>query len=56
MSTIKVCDKCGIKITSKKDFSANIWILDPQHGKTTPDYELCEDCKVKLLKWLQEHK
>lgn len=54
MSTIKVCDKCGIKISSKKGFSAQIWILNPHYVQTAPEYELCEDCKVKLLEWIKK--
>ena len=52
MSTARICDKCK-KILDCSP-SVKIWIDFYYNG--TADYELCEDCKVKLLKWLQERK
>lgn len=52
MSTARICDKCK-KILDCCP-SVKIWIDFYYNG--TADYELCEDCKIKLLKWLEERK
>jgi hypothetical protein len=48
MSQARICDKCNkiLKCTP----SVKIWI--DFHYNGTADYELCEECKQKLLKWL----
>jgi hypothetical protein len=50
MSKATICDKCT-KIL-KCAPSAKIWIDFYYNG--TANYELCENCKQKLLKWLEE--
>lgn len=50
MSKATICDKCN-KIL-KYSPSAKIWI--DFHYNGAADYELCEDCKRKLLTWIEE--
>lgn len=52
MSQARICDKCN-KIL-KCSPSVKIWIDFYYNG--TADYELCEECKQKLLKWLENDK
>ena len=52
MSNVKICDKCN-KIL-KCSPSVKIWI--DFHYLGTADYELCEECKQKLIKWLTDNK
>lgn len=50
MGKATICDKC--KKVLKYAPSVKIWVDFNYNG--TADYELCEDCKQKLLKWLDE--
>ena len=48
MSQARICDKCNRIL--KCSPSVKIWI--DFHYNGTADYELCEECKQKLLTWL----
>ena len=51
MSQARICDKCN-KILKCLP-SVKIWI--DFHYNGSADYELCEECKGKLIKWLGEN-
>jgi hypothetical protein len=50
MSKATICDKCN-KILK---CSPSVKICIDFHYNGTADYELCEECKQKLIKWLGE--
>jgi hypothetical protein len=50
MGQATVCDKCNKMLKCAP--SVKIWI--DFHYNGTADFELCEECKKKLLAWLQE--
>ena len=52
MSQARICDKCN-KIL-KCSPSVKIWV--DFHYNGAADYELCEECKQKLLEWLYNNK
>ena len=52
MSRARICDGCNKVL--KCDPSAEIKVDFGYNG--TAEYELCEDCKVKLLQWMENLK
>lgn len=50
MSQARICDKCN-KILKCRPSVKILWI--DFHYNGTADYELCEECKQKLIKWLE---
>lgn len=49
MSSVTICDKCK-KILDYKP-SVKIWMDFHYNGAI--DYELCEECKHRLIAWMQ---
>lgn len=50
MSNVKICDRCK-KIL---DYSPSVKIWMDFYYNGTADYELCEECKHRLIAWMQE--
>lgn len=52
MSQTRVCDKCHKVLM----YSPSVKIEIDFHYNGTAEYELCEECKLKLIKWLRGEK
>lgn len=50
MSQVRVCDKCNkvLKCAPSVKISVDF------HYDCIIEYELCEECKFKLVKWMKE--
>ena len=49
MSQARVCDKCHKVLMCNPSVKIEIDF----HYNETAEYELCEECKLKLIKWLR---